>query len=153
MRAEAKMVEIPTCGVVKCGAWSIEAGGASNMQPPFFISHFIFFILYFPFPILDSRGSAPSGRLHNGNWGISVRHPIGVWVACLSTDRRADIPDLNPAQPGRLHASPHCRFVKLSGLGRRAPSQVAHPFRGRPQKKKASASFPTPGSDAEAFVV
>ena len=82
MRAEAKMVEIPTCGVVKCGAWSIEAGGASKMRPSFLISHF-------SFPILDSRGSAPSGRLHNGNWGISVRHPIGVWVACLSTDRRA----------------------------------------------------------------
>ena len=82
MRAEAKMVEIPTSSVVECGAWSVEAGGASNMQPPFLISHFIFFILYFSFLILDSRGSAPSGRHHRPrDWGIAgkaVSAPIVV---------------------------------------------------------------------------
>ena len=85
MRAEAKMVEIPTSSVVDSGAWSVEAGGASNMQPPFLISHFIFFISHFSFLILDFRfprvsafrQTPPSTRL--GNRGQS----------CLSTDRRA----------------------------------------------------------------
>ena len=105
----------------ECGAWSFEADGASKMRPSFLIlilishfsfsiSHFPFFISHFRFPRVSAfRQTPPSTRL--GNRGQS----------CLSTDRRrADFPDLTPTQPGRLHASPHCRFVKLSGLGRKA---------------------------------
>ena len=132
MRAEAKMVEIPTCSVVECRVWSVEAGGASNMQPPFFISHVIFFISHFSFLILDFRfprvsafrQTPPSTRL--GNRGQS----------CLSTDRRrADFPDLTPTQPGRLHASPHCRFVKLS-------DHICPPSR-KAAKPQALATLPT----------
>ena len=122
MRAEAKMVEIPTCSVVECRVWSVEAGGTSNMQPPFFISHFSFFIFHFSFFI-----SHFSFKIHAGQrLPADTTAMIGEsWQSCLSTDRRrADFPDLTPTQPGRLHASPHCRFVKLSGLGRKASESI-----------------------------
>ena len=93
------MVEIPTCSVVECGAWSVEAGGASNMQPPFFISHFIFLISHFrSLRVSAFRQTPPSTRL--GNRGQS----------CLSTDRRA------PTSRTSSHytAYTRCRFVKLS---------------------------------------
>ena len=119
------MVEIPTGSVVECGAWSVEAGGASNMQPPFLISHFIFFILYFSFLILDFRfprvsafrQTPPSTRL--GNRGQS----------CLSTDRRA------PTSRASPHTTQHIRVVGLSNCR----TIYAHRSRGRPRSLPASA--------------
>ncbi len=45
------------------------------------------------------RGSAPSGRLHNGNWGIPVRHPNYLWSLGFLSQYRlscADFPNLTP---------------------------------------------------------
>ena len=99
----------------RSGMWNLERIRRTTISHfSFYIFHFSFPISHFRFPRVSAfRQTPPSTRL--GNRGQS----------CLSTDcRRADFPDLTPTQPGRLHASPHCRFVKLSGLGRKASESI-----------------------------
>ena len=100
-------------GMERRSRWSFEYA-TSISQFSFLILYFSFLIFHFRFPRVSAfRQTPPSTRL--GNRGQS----------CLSTDcRRADFPDLTPTQPGRLHASPHCRFVKLSGLGRKTSESI-----------------------------
>ena len=73
--------------------WSFEYATA--------IFHFSFYISHFSFPILDSCGSAPSGRYHRPrDWGIA-----GKAVSEPIVERRL---------PGPHHTTLHIRVVGLS---------------------------------------
>ena len=101
---ETKMVEIPTCGGPECGACSIEAGGASKMQPSFPISHFSFLISHFSFFIFHFR--YPAGQRLPADTTAMIGES---WQPCLSTDRRAPTSRTSPSSC--IYALSVCQIV------------------------------------------
>ena len=86
----------------RSGMWGMERRSRWSFEYATAIFHFSFYISHFSFPILDSCGSAPSGRHHHPrDWGIA-----GKAVSAPIVERR--LPGPHPT------AYMRCRFVKLS---------------------------------------